>query len=72
MFAANGIKVYLFSEETPTPILSFGVRQLKADIGIVITASHNPKNYNGYKVYNSLGGQGHWRWHQAFKMRLIL
>ena len=57
VFAANGIKVYLFSEETPTPILSFSVRYLKADIGIVITASHNPKNYNGYKVYNNFGGQ---------------
>ena len=57
VFAANGIKVYLFSEETPTPILSFGVRYLNADVGVVITASHNPKNYNGYKVYNNLGGQ---------------
>lgn len=57
VFVANGIKVYLFSEVTPTPILSFAVRYLEADIGIVITASHNPKEYNGYKVYDRLGGQ---------------
>ena len=53
----NGIKAYLFSELTPTPVLSFAVRYLKASAGIVITASHNPKQYNGYKVYNSLGCQ---------------
>ena len=53
----KGIKVYLFSELTPTPVLSFAVRYLKASAGIVITASHNPKEYNGYKVYNSLGCQ---------------
>lgn len=57
VFAANDVKVFLFSEVTPTPILSYGVRQLNADIGIVITASHNPKEYNGYKVYNNTGGQ---------------
>ena len=53
----KGIRVYLFSELTPTPVLSFAVRYLKASAGIVITASHNPKEYNGYKVYNSLGCQ---------------
>lgn len=53
----KGIKAYLFSELTPTPVLSFAVRYLKASVGIVITASHNPKEYNGYKVYNALGCQ---------------
>ena len=53
----KGIKAYLFSELTPTPVLSFAVRYLKTSAGIVITASHNPKEYNGYKVYNSLGCQ---------------
>ena len=53
----KGIKAYLFSELTPTPVLSFAVRYLKASAGIVLTASHNPKEYNGYKVYNSLGCQ---------------
>ena len=53
----KGIKAYLFSELTPTPVLSFAVRYLKASAGIVITASHNPKEYNGYKVYNALGCQ---------------
>ena len=57
IMSAKGIKAYLFSELTPTPVLSFAVRYLKASAGIVITASHNPKEYNGYKVYNSLGCQ---------------
>lgn len=57
VFAANNIQVYLFEEITATPILSFAVRKLKADGGIVITASHNPPEYNGYKVYNSAGIQ---------------
>lgn len=53
----KGIRAYLFSELTPTPVLSFAVRHLKASAGIVITASHNPKAYNGYKVYNEKGCQ---------------
>lgn len=53
----KGIRAYLFPEITPTPVLSFAVRYLGADAGIVITASHNPKAYNGYKVYNALGCQ---------------
>ncbi len=57
VFAANGITAYLFDELRPTPELSFAVRQLKAAAGIVITASHNPKQYNGYKVYGEDGGQ---------------
>lgn len=52
-----GIKVYLFSKITPTPELSFAIRYLKADGGIVITASHNPPKYNGYKIYDSDGCQ---------------
>lgn len=56
-FAANGIKVYLFEDLRPTPELSFTVRELNCSGGIVITASHNPKQYNGYKVYGSDGGQ---------------
>ena len=57
VFAGNGIKVYLFEELRPTPELSFAVRYFKAAGGIVITASHNPKEYNGYKVYGEDGGQ---------------
>jgi phosphoglucomutase len=57
VFAANGVTAYLFSELTPTPVLSFAVRHLKCAMGIVITASHNPKEYNGYKVYGWDGGQ---------------
>ncbi len=57
VFAGNGIKAYLFDELRPTPELSFAVRHLKASAGIVITASHNPKQYNGYKVYGDDGGQ---------------
>lgn len=52
-----GIKTYLFKDYTSTPELSFSVKYLKCTSGIVITSSHNPKEYNGYKVYNSLGGQ---------------
>ena len=57
VFSANGIKVYLFSELRPTPELSFAVRYLKCHCGIVLTASHNPPEYNGYKVYWQDGGQ---------------
>jgi phosphoglucomutase len=57
VFAANGIKAWLFDELRPTPELSFAVRYLKAAAGIVVTASHNPKQYNGYKVYGEDGGQ---------------
>lgn len=57
VLAANGIKAYLFDELRPTPELSFAVRFLKASMGINITASHNPKEYNGYKVYGEDGGQ---------------
>ncbi|MDR1150790.1 MAG: phospho-sugar mutase [Clostridiales bacterium] len=54
---ANNIKTFLFKELTPTPVLSFAVRYLNCDSGIVITASHNPKEYNGYKIYGKDGGQ---------------
>lgn len=53
----NQIVVYFFDDLRPTPEVSFAVRELKCDLGIVITASHNPKEYNGYKVYGSDGGQ---------------
>ncbi len=57
VFAANGILVYIFSELMPTPMLSFAVRQLSCSGGIVLTASHNPAKYNGYKVYGADGCQ---------------
>ena len=57
VFSANGIKVYLFSDLRPTPELSFAVRHLNCQAGIVLTASHNPPEYNGYKVYWQDGGQ---------------
>jgi phosphomannomutase len=57
VFSANGIKVYLFSDLRPTPELSFAVRHLNCQCGIVLTASHNPPEYNGYKVYWEDGGQ---------------
>lgn len=57
VFTANGIKVYLFSEMRPTPELSFAVRHYNCNAGIVLTASHNPPEYNGYKVYWQDGGQ---------------
>ncbi|MDR2065198.1 MAG: phospho-sugar mutase [Prevotellaceae bacterium] len=57
VLSANGIKVYLFDSLRPTPELSFAVRHFSCHSGIVITASHNPKEYNGYKVYWSDGGQ---------------
>lgn len=57
VFAANGIKVYLFDDLRPTPELSFTIRYLKCKGGVVCTASHNPKEYNGYKAYWTDGGQ---------------
>lgn len=57
VLCAKGIKVNLFESLRPTPMLSFTVRHLKSSAGIVITASHNPKEYNGYKVYGEDGGQ---------------
>ncbi|MDR1373393.1 MAG: phospho-sugar mutase, partial [Treponema sp.] len=57
VFAANGIKTYLFSSLRPTPELSFTVRKLGCDTGIVVTASHNPPQYNGYKAYWNDGSQ---------------
>lgn len=55
--AGEGVKVFIFSELRPTPMLSYAVRHFKADAGIVITASHNPSQYNGFKVYSNDGGQ---------------
>ena len=57
VFSANGITVYLFPELRPTPLLSFAIRYLKCQSGVVLTASHNPKEYNGYKAYWSNGAQ---------------
>jgi phosphoglucomutase len=57
VFTANGIKAYLFDGLRPTPELSFAIRELGCQAGVVITASHNPKEYNGYKVYWEDGGQ---------------
>lgn len=57
VFAGNGITVYFFEELRPTPQLSFAIRQLDAHGGVMLTASHNPKEYNGYKAYGRDGGQ---------------
>jgi len=57
IFSANGIKVFLFDSMRPTPVLSYAVRHLNCKCGIVLTASHNPPEYNGYKVYWEDGGQ---------------
>ncbi len=57
VMAANGIKVYIYSELMPTPMLSYAVRAHKCDAGVMVTASHNPAKYNGYKVYGSDGCQ---------------
>ncbi len=57
VFATHGIKVYLYDELRPTPMLSFGVRYFGASGGVMITASHNPSQYNGFKAYGSDGGQ---------------
>lgn len=57
VLAANGVRVYLYRELMPTPMISFAVRRLRCDSGIVITASHNPSKYNGYKCYDRRGYQ---------------
>ena len=57
VFSANGIKVYLFEELRPTPELSYAIRHLGCQSGVVLTASHNPKEYNGYKAYWNDGAQ---------------
>ena len=57
VLAANGIKVYIYKELMPTPMLSFAVRKLKCQAGIMVTASHNPAKYNGYKAYGDDGCQ---------------
>ncbi len=57
VLSANGIHVHMFAELRPTPLLSFAIRYLKCDSGIVVTASHNPKEYNGYKAYWNDGAQ---------------
>jgi phosphoglucomutase len=57
VFSANGITVYLSKELRPTPFLSYAIRHLKCQGGVVITASHNPKEYNGYKAYWNDGAQ---------------
>ncbi len=55
--AVRGVDSYIFGEPTPVPVVSFAIRYLKADGGVMITASHNPKEYNGYKVYDHAGNQ---------------
>lgn len=57
VFAANGLKVFIYKELMPTPCLSYAVRELKCSAGIMVTASHNPSKYNGYKVYDDNGCQ---------------
>ncbi len=57
VFSANGIHVYFFKELRPTPLLSFAIRKLGCKSGVMVTASHNPKEYNGYKAYGEDGGQ---------------
>lgn len=57
VFAANGVKAYLYPELVPTPMLSFAVRELRCSSGVIITASHNPAKYNGYKCYDPEGYQ---------------
>ena len=57
VFSANNFNVLIFDDVRPTPLLSFSIRHFNADVGIMITASHNPPEYNGYKVYNCFGGQ---------------
>lgn len=57
VFSANGIQVHFFNELRPTPLLSFAIRELGCRSGVMVTASHNPKEYNGYKAYGADGGQ---------------
>ena len=57
VFAANGIEVYIYAQLMPTPCVSYAVRELKCSAGVMVTASHNPSKYNGYKVYGSDGCQ---------------
>src|SRR5699024_7547212 len=57
IFASNGFTVYLFDALRPTPELSFAIRELECQSGVVVTASHNPKEYNGYKAYWADGAQ---------------
>ena len=57
IFSANGIKVYLFESLRPTPEISFAIRQLGCQAGVNVTASHNPREYNGYKAYWDDGAQ---------------
>ncbi len=57
VFAGNGVKVYIYRELMPTPMLSYAIRHLKCDAGVVVTASHNPSKYNGYKAYDENGCQ---------------
>jgi phosphoglucomutase len=57
IFSANGIKAYIFEDLRPTPEISFAIRELNCQSGVIITASHNPKEYNGYKAYWDDGGQ---------------
>ncbi len=57
VFAKHGIEVFIYEEPTPTPLLSYAVRYFNADVGVMITASHNPPEYNGYKVYDETGCQ---------------
>ena len=57
MLNGNGIKTYLFDRIAPVSVLSYGITRLKCSMGVMITASHNPKIYNGYKVYNRDGYQ---------------
>lgn len=57
VFASHGIRVHIVPEESPTPFLSFAVRRLGCDMGVMVTASHNPKQYNGYKLFDDTGCQ---------------